>query len=85
LGSICRSAQVAPSIVGTAQDVRDLIAYRLDLNGAAESKPPTLAIGWRAEVVGHVIEELLSGKLSIRITDPHSDRPLSFEANDSDA
>jgi ribonuclease D len=84
LGSICRAAQVAPSIVGTAQDVRDLIAYRLDLNGAAQATPPSLAVGWRAEVVGHVIEELLSGKLSIRITDPHSDRPLSFEANESD-
>jgi len=81
LGSICRSAKVAPSIVGTAQDVRDLIAYRLDLNGAGQATPPSLAVGWRAEVVGHVIEELLSGKLSIRITDPHSDRPLSFESN----
>lgn len=84
LGSICRAAKVAPSIVGTAQDVRDLIAYRLDLNGAAQAAPPALATGWRAEVVGHVIEELLSGKLSIRITDPHSDRPLSFEANAAD-
>src|SRR5262249_43747731 len=33
LGSICRSAQVAPSLAGTAQDVRDLIAYRLKLGG----------------------------------------------------
>src|SRR5690606_7288273 len=30
LGSICRTKQVAPSLVGTAQDVRELIAYRLN-------------------------------------------------------
>ena len=29
LTSICRSAQVAPSIVGTASDVRDLVAHEL--------------------------------------------------------
>ena len=29
LSSICRAAEVAPSIVGTASDVRDLIAYKL--------------------------------------------------------
>ena len=37
LSSICRSAQIAPSIVGTASDVRDLIAYRL---GYGDPEPP---------------------------------------------
>jgi len=76
LTSICRSAEIAPAIVGTATDVRDLIAYRLgfDVGGM-----PALAQGWRAEVVGHVIDELLAGKLSIRIADPMSEEPLVFE------
>ncbi len=79
LSSICRSAQVAPSLVGTAQDIRELIAYRLGLNDYRSDDPPALAQGWREEVVGHVIEDLLRGKLAIRITDPVSDHPLSFE------
>lgn len=76
LTSICRSARLAPSIVGTASDVRDLIAYRMgyDVGGV-----PALAQGWRAEVVGHLIDELLAGRMSIRIADPHSDEPLVFE------
>jgi ribonuclease D len=76
LTSICRSAQIAPSLVGTASDVRDLVAYRLgfDVGGT-----PVLAEGWRAEVVGHLIEDLLAGKTSIRIADPLSDEPLVFE------
>lgn len=76
LSSICRAANVAPSIVGTPTDVRELVAWRL--SGDA-GPPPTLARGWRAEVVGQVLEDLLGGKLAIRIQDPESDRPLAIE------
>jgi ribonuclease D len=79
LGSICRSAEVAPSLAGTAQDVRDLIAYRLQLGGFAPGEVPLLARGWRAEVVGQVIDHLLAGDLAIRIGDPLADEPLEFE------
>ncbi|QDU28359.1 Ribonuclease D [Anatilimnocola aggregata] len=79
LGSICRSAQVAPNLAGTAQDVRDLVAYRLDLGGFAADEKPLLATGWRAEVVGQVIDQLLSGELAIRIADPLDHEPLVFE------
>jgi ribonuclease D len=82
LGSICRSAEVAPSLAGTAQDVRDLIAYRLKLGGFEPGEVPLLASGWRAEVVGQVIDHLLSGDLSIRIADPLADEPLEFERRD---
>ncbi len=79
LTSICRSADIAPSIVGTASDVRDLIAYRLELDGAADREPPILTQGWRAEIVGRVIDDLLAGKTSIRIHDPLSEDPLAFD------
>jgi ribonuclease D len=79
LGSICRSAQVAPSLVGTAQDVRDLIAYRLNLGGFENGEVPILASGWRAEVVGQVIDHLLAGDVAIRISDPLAEEPLVFE------
>jgi ribonuclease D len=77
LGSICRAAQLAPSIVGTASDVRDLVAWHMKLWDDAE--PPLLARGWRAEVVGRIIEDLLDGKLAIRISDPRNEEPLVFE------
>lgn len=79
LGSICRSAQVAPSLAGTAQDVRDLIAYRLDLGGFDNGDIPLLARGWRAEVVGQVIDHLLAGELAVKIADPLAEEPLVFE------
>ena len=40
---------------------------------------PVLAQGWRAEVVGQLLDDLLAGKVAIRIEDPHSDQPFSFE------
>jgi ribonuclease D len=45
----------------------------------SEGQVPILARGWRAEVVGHIIEELLAGRMSIRISDPESEHPLVFE------
>lgn len=79
LTSICRAAEIAPSLVGTANDVRELVNYRLNGVTDSEGEIPILARGWRAEVVGHIIEELLAGRMSIRIADPESEHPLVFE------
>jgi ribonuclease D len=79
LSSICRSANVATSLAGTAGDVRDLIAYRLEFGSWGDEDPPLLASGWRAELVGHLIEDLLAGHKSIRIDDPLSEHPLAFD------
>ncbi|HEV3006920.1 MAG TPA: ribonuclease D [Pirellulales bacterium] len=78
LSSICREANVAASLVGTPSDVRDLIAHHLDQTNGGGG-PPSLACGWRAEVVGQLLDDLLEGKVSIRIRDPNSEQPLAFE------
>jgi ribonuclease D len=77
LSSICRDAQVAASLVGTPNDVRELVAYHLGQLESAE--PPALTQGWRAKVVGRLIEDLLEGQVSISIADPLSEKPLVFE------
>lgn len=79
LSSICRAAEVAPSLVGTPNDVRELVAYQLGESNSAGGEPPVLAHGWRAEVVGHLLDDLLAGKVSIRIRDPRAEQPLAFE------
>lgn len=79
LTSICHRAEVATNLAGTATDVRNLIAYRLSFGGYEKDEPPLLARGWRAELVGNLIDELLSGHKSIRIGDPLSDQPLEFD------
>jgi ribonuclease D len=77
LSCICREQDVATSLVGTTEDVRDLIAWHLA--GADPERAPALAQGWRADVVGQTLEDVLAGRVSIRIRDPDSDQPLAFE------
>jgi ribonuclease D len=78
LGDICRSNEVAPMLVGTAQDVRDLIAYRLDLVPET-AEVPVLDRGWRGEIVGSVLDDMLAGKLAIRVGQPLDESPLTYE------
>ncbi len=77
LGSVCRKAQLSPNLVGTPNDIRDLIVYRT--TGSKKKPIPKLARGWRAEFVGQLFDDLLAGKKSIRIEDPKSEYPLAFE------
>jgi len=79
LGSVCRERSLAPSLVGSPNDVRELITHRL--YGKPEH-PPALAQGWRAEVVGRLFDDLLSGKTSVRIVDAASEHPLAFDRVD---
>jgi len=78
VSSICRSSKIAPGLVATVQDVRDLVSYQLGVNGPID-EPPALAHGWRAEIVGNAVEEMLNGKVSVRIDDALSDDPLILE------
>jgi ribonuclease D len=79
LTSICRRAEVAASMVGTATDVRELIAYRYGFGGADPAETPVLLQGWRAQLVGNLLDDLLAGKKSIRIADPSHEDPLAFD------
>ncbi|MEN1681068.1 MAG: HRDC domain-containing protein [Planctomycetota bacterium] len=76
--SICRSENMAASLTCTATDIRDLIAHRLGF-AAADAAEPALASGWRAHLVGKLIDDLLVGKKSIRIANPRKEHPLTIE------
>ena len=78
LASVCRLQNLAPSLVFTLQDIRDFVAHELGYS-LPDDDPPSLAVGWRAEVVGDLIDDFLAGKLAIRIDDPLSDHPLKLE------
>ncbi len=79
LAGVCRSKGIAPSLVGTVEDVRALIAWTLTGKARPDQEAPALARGWRAEVVGSTIKDLLNGDLAIRVTDPSSEQPLTFQ------
>ncbi|MEQ8211437.1 MAG: HRDC domain-containing protein [Lacipirellulaceae bacterium] len=75
--TICRQAEVAASMVGTATDFREFIAHRMGFSETEEL--PKLAQGWRGELVGNLIDDLLNGKKSIRIANLDDEDPLVFD------
>ena len=79
LASVCRHAEIAASLAGTASDVRELVAYKMGFVPTDEDNLPVLAQGWREELVGKLIEDLLDGKKSIRITNAKHADPLAFD------
>ena len=79
LGALCRDRQVAPGLVGSVQDLRDYVAYRLGTGEAGAGEPPPLAGGWRAQVIGSQLDEILAGTTVLRVGDPWAEQPLRFE------
>ena len=84
LGSICREAQLAPNLVGTPNDIREWIGYRTGRGRGKAGRIPQLAHGWRAGFIGRLFDDLLSGKLSVRVAEPESDHPLGFAEMEKD-
>lgn len=79
LAGVCRQMHLAPALVGTSSDMRDLLAYKLGYFDAEEDRRPLLATGWRAEVVGDLVDDLLAGRASLRIGDIRSHDPLVID------
>lgn len=78
IASICRERDMATSLVGSASDLRELIAERLGY-AREEDGPPALSQGWRADLIGNLIDDLLAGRRTIRIADPRSEHPLAID------
>jgi len=80
LAMLCRQQHLAPSIVVTPLDIRELLAFRLGFVSANGSSvaTPRLITGWRAEVVGDFLEDFLEGRTAIRFDKTHPQEPLQF-------
>jgi len=77
LANRCAEMNVAQTLVGTAADLRQLVRYHVYKEHSEEK--PRLMVGWRAEVCGDLLTDVLDGKISMRVADLESDHPLHFE------
>jgi len=82
LANRCAEMNVAMGLIGKAADLRHLVRWHVhqDFTGG----PPRLMQGWRAEVCGDLLADVLDGKISLRVADPQSDHPLIFERRSND-
>lgn len=78
LNLVCVDQQIAPALVASANDIRNIAAKKLGLlrRGSAESALE----GWRQDVVGRLVDDVISGKVALRVADPHSEQPLRLES-----
>jgi len=77
LANRCAEMNVAMSLVGKSSDLRHLVRWYA--HGDQTGEPPRLTQGWRAEVCGDLLTDVLRGRIALRVADPQSDHPLVFE------
>jgi len=77
LADRCAELGISPSIVGTKADLTELVRWHT-FDGS-NGELPRLKRGWRADVCGDVLTDLLDGRVTLRVADPHQDAPLRFE------
>ncbi|MDX2036222.1 MAG: ribonuclease D [Isosphaeraceae bacterium] len=69
--------QVAVGLVGGSSDIKELIRWHTA--GRPADKSPSLATGWRAEICGKILLDVLEGRRSLRVVDPEADVPVAVD------
>jgi ribonuclease D len=64
--------------VANVSDLKHLIRWYLD--GRPQHAQPALLEGWRGELCGHLMLEVLDGRRTFRVVDPASDFPVALES-----
>lgn len=77
LNQRCAEAELAPSLVGSSSDLKDLIRWHVD--GRPEANRPSLLLGWRAEACGLTLLDVLAGRRALRVVDPSADVPIALD------
>ena len=75
LGSICKRSHIAPRLAGTQNDIRELIAA--ELGTLPKSVAPRLATGWRNQLIGTLLFDLLHGRKTLQLNYQSDDEPLT--------
>ena len=78
LAQLCVQNKVAASLVANVSDLKHLIRWYLD--GRPQHARPALLEGWRGELCGHLLLEVLDGRRTFRVVDPASDFPVALES-----
>jgi len=72
--SLAAEYQVAGSMLATTADLQEFIRWRLGLS----DREPSLTAGWRGEILGQPLVELLEGKRFVHVVNANSPNPLQI-------
>ncbi len=77
LANRCAELNVATSLVGTSAELKRLVRWHV--YEERDGDPPRLCTGWRAEVCGNLLTDVLDGKISLRVSRGGRGVPLIFD------
>lgn len=69
--------EVDPALLATTADLHDLVRWHLE---GDRGERPRLLEGWRGEILGGPLMDLLTGKSGVRVRDVHEPNPLTVES-----
>ncbi|MAZ95115.1 MAG: ribonuclease D [Planctomycetaceae bacterium] len=78
LNAHCRQSRIAPNLVASMQNIRELVALRLDNLSLENGETPQLAQGWRKDLAGDLLDGVLEGKIAVQVEDPRAEHPLAL-------
>lgn len=78
LAQSCAQKRIASPLVANMADIKQLIRWFLE--GRPESETPALLQGWRADICGKLMLDVLEGRVALRVTNPGSDLPIALES-----
>ncbi len=76
LAQRCAERSLSMTLVGTSADLNQLVSWHLA--GEPANDMPRLLEGWRGEVCGSVLRDVLAGRISMRVADAFAEAPLEF-------
>ena len=77
LSQACAQDSVAVGLTGGSSDLKGLVRWYLD--GLPAEQTPELLKGWRREVCGKTLLDVLSGRRALRIVDPLAEVPVALD------
>ena len=78
LTQIAAGNKVAPSLLGTTADLKEVVRWHVARR--PEGHRPALLEGWRGEVCGQTILDVVAGKRALRIVDPEAEVPVAVDS-----
>lgn len=74
---LARNHQIAAGLLGSNEDLRQLMDWQAE--GESPDAAPRLASGWRAQVCGNSLTDLLKGRTAVRIQNVAGSPQLVFD------
>ncbi|TWT47964.1 Ribonuclease D [Thalassoglobus neptunius] len=79
LANRCQELGFSMPLVGTSADLKELVRWHVF--DKRQGPTPKLFDGWRGDVCGSILIDVLDGNVTLRVADPTSENPLSFDVD----